>query len=113
MSETSRLLNPTVPGGLLTQIQGILTAGEALVVQSIASGQYFHINEVPAGDVDGVNQVFFLQTSPNPDSSLEVYVNGQKFKDVEDYNIMDDELIFVIPPEIDSLILVNYTVSPV
>lgn len=110
---TSRFLHPKSPGGLLSIVEGLLTANEALVVQAIEGGTYFHFGETPTGTIDGSNRTFTLSTNPNPDSSLEVYLNGQRLKLTEDYTLSGVILTMVIAPETDSILTVDYLVSPV
>ncbi len=113
MTRTSRILNPTTPGGLLTTIQGLLTAGQTLVVQAITSGTYFHINETPTGTMNGVNTSFTLSAIPNPATSLEVYLNGTKLKLASGYTLVGSALTMINIPIAGDEFLVNFTVSPV
>ncbi len=111
---SSRFLNPVTPGGLLTIIQGLLTADEMLVVQSISTNQYFHLNEIPTGTKDGVNKTFTLAYAPNPTSSLEVYFNGQKVQLTTDYTVSGTTLTLVtFAPQSTDILTVNYIVSPI
>ena len=110
---SSRYLHPRTPGALLAPILGLLTAGEALVVQAIASNTYFHYNEVPTGTIGGGNQTFTLAANPNPDSSLEVYLNGMKQTLTTDYTVSGTTLTMVIAPDAGMTLTVNYIVSPV
>jgi len=108
------LLRNGIPGGLLTQLGGLLTAGQALVIQAITSGTYFVFNEIPSGTIDGNNKTFTLANTPSPLLSLEVYLNGQYLKSGgEDYTLTSNSIVFVIAPSSGSNLLCNYTVSPV
>lgn len=111
----ARYLQPTTPGGLLSPSVGDeLTASEELVIQAIAAGTYFVENEVPSGTVNGTNDTFTLAANPNPDSSLELKVNGVYMKaGGVDFTLTGTSIVFVIPPATDSLILASYRVSPV
>lgn len=112
---SSRLINPTTPGGLLSPSEGNeLTPSEELVVQQIAAGNYFVENEVPSGDVDGVNTVFTLANAANPTTSVEVWLDGVKMKPGGvDYTFSgDDTITFVTAPLVGSLLLVNYRRDP-
>lgn len=73
-----KILNPTLPGGLLTPVSGGtggLTAEEIALVENLQQGNYQ--SETPAGTIDGVNTTFTLTVAPSPASSLKLYVNGQ------------------------------------
>jgi hypothetical protein len=110
---TSRLLNPTTPGFLLSEIQGMMTANEELVIQAITTGTYFHFNEVPTGLINGSNVAFTLAANPNPDTSLEVYLNGVHLQVTTDYTLSGTTLTMLVAPETDMILQVNYIVSPV
>lgn len=110
MTRTSRILNPTTPGGLLTTIQGLLTSGQTLVVQAITSGTYFHYNEIPTDSGDHVN--FTLSATPNPATSLDVFLNGIKQTLTTNYTLVGAMLTipgYVVGDELR----VDFTVSPV
>ena len=109
----SRFLAPKVPGGLLSAIQGLLTASETLVIQAITSGTYFHINEVPTPAVDGTVTDFTLVDTPNPTTSLEVYLNGTKQTITTNYTLSGNTLTMVSAPQLGDDFKVNYIVSPV
>lgn len=52
--------------------------GGNLTISAPGSGQAIQWNEVPAGANDKVNKVFTLLFSPNPASSLMLFINGVK-----------------------------------
>lgn len=112
---SSRYLNPSTPGGLLSPVDGNeLTSGEELVVQAIAAGTYFVENEVPTGTVNGSNAAFTLAGTPNPAASLEVYVNGVHMKSGgEDFSLSGSTITFTVAPATGSLLLASYRISPV
>lgn len=90
-----------------------LTNAELAIIQAIAGGTYFVNNETPTGVIDGSNATFTLAFNPNPDSSLKVYLNGQRFKNTgEDYSLSGQTLTMVVAPDIGSILLVDYYVSP-
>lgn len=120
---SSRFLNPTTPGGLLSPGLGGLTATEQLTVQNIANGTYFVENEVPSGTVNGVddgqgnisgNTVFTTANTVNPTSSIQVYLNGSRVKGGGvDYTFSSTNTItFVTAPLTGSILLVNYRRQP-
>ena len=102
-----------LPGFLLTSLGGLLSADQALVIQAITSGTYFYYNETPTGAIDGVNTVFTLANNPNPDSSLEVILNGQILTAGGDYTLSGTTITFANAPLEGSILRVNYVVSPV
>lgn len=86
-----------------------LTPGEVVIIERITAGTYFVENEVPSGAVNGANTVYLTANDVDPASSLEVWVNGVKFKLTEDYTFTGPRTItMVVAPLTGSLLLVNY-----
>ncbi len=111
---TSRFLNPTSPGGLLSPDTGDeLTDDEVLVVQAITAGTYFTEGEVPTGLVNGANKEFVLPETPNPSGSLLFFVNGQLLKAADDYTLSTATITVATAPPTGSNLLAVYRVSPV
>jgi len=84
------------------------------IVSALEDGTYFVENETPTGSINGSNTTFTLAGNPNPDSSLEVWVNGQKLKLTTDYSLSGDTLTMVrayASAEVDSF-YVNYRLKP-
>lgn len=109
-----KVLNPNTPGGLLTEISGLLTANEELVIQAITAGTYFYYNTVPSGTVDSSNVTFTLSATPNPVASLRLLKNGQLLKaGGVDFTLSGATITMVIPPDSGDLLLAHFTVSPV
>lgn len=110
----SRFLHPTSPGGLLTNIPGLPTADEELVLQSIASGTYFYFNVTPSGAMNGSNPTFTLTVAPNPATSIELTLNGTFLSYGTAYTIsgLTITMITNIPESGDEL-RASFTVSPV
>lgn len=84
------------------------------IIQAMEDGTYFVENEIPTGSINGSNATFTLASSPNPDTSLEVWVNGQKLELTTDYSLSNDTLTTVrayASIEVDSF-YVNYRVKP-
>ena len=77
MGNSRKILNPLLPGGLLSPLSGAdeLTANEETLVTNQQSG--IGSNETPSGTINGVNAVFTLARSPSPAGSLTLYLNGQ------------------------------------
>ena len=90
-----------------------LTIAEELIVAAIENDSYFVWNETPTGTVDGANAEFTLANTPNPLTSLKVFVNGMLLKEAgEDYTLVGDTITFVTAPPTNSILTVGYTVDP-
>ena len=63
--------------------------------------------EVPAGLVDGMNNIFTLAYDPLP-NSVKVYVNGQRMANNADYTISGKVITMATPPPATTIILVDY-----
>ena len=90
----------------------VLTAGEQLVVQSLTDDSYFVDPYTPSGTVNGTNDIFTLPSTPDPASSLIVYVDGQFLTLTEDYTVSGTTLTFVSPPYSGSLIRCTHRLNP-
>ena len=82
------------------------------IVQAMEDGTYFVENETPTGAINGSNTSFTLASDPNPDSSLEVWVNGQKLAVTEDYSLSGDTLTTVIAFPTGTILKCNYRIKP-
>lgn len=110
---SSRLLNPSTPGGLLSPSDGNeLTPNEELVVQAIAAGSYFK-DEQPTGAVDDANVTFTLSASPNPTTSLVLMKQGQEQIPTSEYSLAGATITFITAPEQGTVLRAHYRVSPV
>ena len=90
-----------------------LTIAEELIVAAIENDSYFVWNETPTGTVNGSNTAFTLANTPNPLTSLKVFVNGMLMKaGGEDYTLVGDTITFVTAPPTNSILTVGYTVDP-
>lgn len=65
-------------------------------------------NETPAGVIDGTNKTFTFANTPNPATSLEVYLNGMYMTPDVDYTLTDDTIVFVEAPVVGSVLIVSY-----
>lgn len=65
-------------------------------------------NEVPAGTVDGTNKTFTLAASPNPSTSLHLFLNGVRQTPTTDYSISGSTITMVAAPGIGSTLLADY-----
>ncbi len=113
MGDTSRLLAAKTPGGLLSAMQGLLTANELLIVQAIETGTYFVFNEIPSGLINGVNKTFTLASAPKPTDKCEVFINGIKQKLTTEYSLSGAIITMINAPAPTDTIFVNYLLSPV
>jgi len=88
--------NLTVEGNLTVEnLAGL--AGDTVIVNengTLATVREV-INEVPMGDIDGVNVTYTLEHLP--DGLIRLYKNGQKLKITTDYSITDDVITLVVP----------------
>ena len=82
------------------------------ILQAMEAGTFFVENETPTGSVNGSNKSFTLAHNPNPDSSLEVLVNGQVQVLTSDYTLSGDTLTMVVAWPTGTIIRVNYRVKP-
>jgi|GEM_PF-4568601 len=80
--------------------------------QAIENNEFFVQDEVPTGAINGVNTSFTLAYNPNPDTSLEVFVNGQKATLTDDYSLSTDTITMVYPYPTNTIITVNYMRKP-
>ena len=81
--------------------------------QSIEDGTYFVENETPVGAINGVNKVFTLAYDPNPNSSLLVFINGQKVTNTDEYTLSGDTLTLTIAYPTGTELRVNYRRQPI
>lgn len=67
----------------------------------------FSNKEVPQGDVDGVNTIFFLNNKPLTDSE-HIFLNGLLMDSGDDYAIDENKIIFDYPPPLNSKLKCSY-----
>lgn len=67
----------------------------------------FVINETPVGILNGSNAIFTSQFGVKPDSE-EVYVNGNRQKKPDDYNISGQVITLTFSPQSTESILIDY-----
>ena len=82
------------------------------LVQKMEDGTYFVESETPTGSVNGSNQTFTLAGTPNPATSLEVFINGQKIVLTTDYTLSGDTLTMGYAYPSGTAIRCNYRVTP-
>ena len=72
-----------------------------------SSSTGFLDGEIPGGTQDGVNATFTLANAPNPSSSLGLYRNGLRLRQVGDYTISGNTITFqagAVPQPNDGLL---------
>lgn len=95
---------PNSYAGAAGQVVRVDAGGNALEFAS------FVWNITPTGTIDGSNATFTLPSSPNPATSLRVYLNGQRFILNGDYTLSGATLSMVVAPDVGSTLLVDYVV---
>jgi hypothetical protein len=85
---------------------------DALDLVASPASIVFVDNEIPAGDIDGLNDEFELDY--DPDGTEEVYLNGmlQAPGATEDYTISTTTITMLTVPEVGDVLLVNYHYTP-
>ena len=63
--------------------------------------------EIPIGIIDGTNNTFSTLT-PLVTSTEKIFVNGQRQRKPEDYNISGQTINFTFSPQINETILIDY-----
>lgn len=64
----------------------------------------------PTGDINDVNTVFSLPSTPSPASSLKVYLNGARQRLTVDYTLSGATITFTTAPQTDSVLLCDYRI---
>lgn len=67
----------------------------------------FIFNEIPSGIIDGINSIFNTSFLLVPDTEI-VFINGQKQKKPDDYNISGQTITFTFSPGIGESLTINY-----
>ena len=67
----------------------------------------FIFNEIPSGIIDGINSIFNTNFLLVPDTEV-VFINGQKQKKPDDYNISGQTITFTFSPGVSESIAINY-----
>jgi len=81
--------------------------------EAIDKGEFFIQDEVPTGAVNGTNKTFTLAYNPNPDASMEVFINGQKITLTDDYSLSTDTVTMDYAYPTGTIITINYHRLPV
>ena len=67
----------------------------------------FIFNEIPSGIIDGINSIFNTNFLLVPDTEV-VFINGQKQKKPDDYNISGQTITFTFSPGVSESVAINY-----
>ena len=67
----------------------------------------FVFNEIPLGIIDGINSIFNTNFLLVPDTEV-VFINGQKQKKPDDYNISGQTITFTFSPGVSESVEINY-----
>lgn len=78
----------------------------SLINSALQSEQQI-IGEVPLGDINGINAIFIISNNLIPNSE-KIYVNGNRQKKPDDYNISGQNITFTFSPQSTESILIDY-----
>lgn len=65
------------------------------------------VSEQPLGDINGINAIFTTSNNLIPNSE-KIYVNGNRQKKPDDYNIAGQTVTFTFSPQSTETILIDY-----
>ena len=65
-------------------------------------------DETPVGTINGINKIFTLAHSPNPSSSLQLFLNGALQHQGADYTLVNNVITFNGAPTTGSVLLAFY-----
>lgn len=89
-------------------------AGDLVTVDYMKSlpivGNYY-FNITPTGDINGINTTFTVDYTIEPPTSR-VYLNGIRQYLVTDYTVSGNTIAFIVAPETDDVIIVDYINIP-
>lgn len=94
----------------LVDIAGNVCSTLSVAGQVSSLGVSFADDETPAGVVNGVNRVFTLAHAPTPSASLELSVNGLRYKEGVNYELVDDTITFAVgfAPQVGDTMSASY-----
>lgn len=108
----------TVQGVIELATQAEVNAGtdtvRAVTPATLASytgfptGPSFVDGEIPSGTINSINAAFTLAHTPNPASSLKVYVDGVRQRLTTDYTLVTNAITFTSAPDTGDNIYVDY-----
>ena len=98
--------NSIIPSLLAaSSIKGVIDAINKmeLAIRDILSTNKVE-NEVPAGAINGANTAFTITVTPNPSSSVQLFLNGMFMTVGEDYTISGVNITFLSAPLTGSIL---------
>lgn len=109
-------INQKVIKGLTTEIEAIYKALNSVKTSKKFGAAHgggftdsnFIDDETPSGTINGTNKIFTLAYTPNPSTSVKVFVNGARMRITEDYTLSGSTITFTTAPPTTSIILVDY-----
>ncbi len=100
-----------LPGGFVSAptISSSENTGQGFLIGENGTGAFVDA-EIPAGLRNGSNVIFTLNSSPNPQNSLELYLNGLRLSVGADYTLDGNTITFVngAQPEVSDLLSASY-----
>lgn len=93
---------------------GYLSAFDWNTFNNKLSGGTSAYQEIPTGVIDGVNTVFTLSSTPNPVSTLQLYLDGKIITQTVDYTIVGTTITMAVAPlkfQFLQAVYINSTVS--
>jgi hypothetical protein len=72
-----------------------------LIVTVLGGGAYIVDDEIPSGAINNSNVLFTLANTPNPSTSVKVFLNGQKLVPGTDFTVSGDEITMAVAPQTD------------
>jgi hypothetical protein len=79
------------------------------IKQQIILVSPFAYKEVPDGEIDGTNTIFFLRDIPESDSE-HIFLNGLLQHEFYDYTMTGRRITFIHPPRTGSLVVCTYRI---
>ena len=89
-------ISPSIPHEV--PLEDTFPSVDTITVEDESAGIAFVSNETPVGAMDGSNTVFTLTQTPNPASSLQLYLNNAFMTQGVDYTLSDNEITMTTPP---------------
>jgi hypothetical protein len=95
----------SITNGVTTSAPNQDQVFDALALRALLAS--FVENEVPGGDVNSSNTIYTLANTPVA-GSVAVYVNGLRFKNIQDYTISGGTITMVQAPQTGDNIICDY-----
>lgn len=82
------------------------------ILRKMEDGTLWVENETPTGDLNSSNKTFVLADTPDPATSLRLFVNGQVLSLTEDYSLSGDTITTVSAFPSGTIFRASYKVLP-